>query len=130
MASTDRDALVVLLHSTGGAGWKRNDNWGTDADLSLWHGVAVDDQGCVVKLSLEENNLKGPIPKELGALAALEHLSLSGNELTGPTTEVLGALTNLQTLNLSWTKLSGPIPEVLGALTNLQDLDLLWNKLS
>ncbi|CAN0335047.1 unnamed protein product, partial [Scytosiphon promiscuus] len=59
MVSTDRDALEVLLHSTGGAGWKRNDNWGTDADLSLWHGVEVDDQGCVVKLILENNNLKG-----------------------------------------------------------------------
>lgn len=59
MPSTDRDTLVALLHSTGGAVWQRKDNWETNADLSLWYGVDVDDKGRVVALDLEKNNLEG-----------------------------------------------------------------------
>ncbi|CAN0352184.1 unnamed protein product, partial [Ectocarpus sp. 6 AP-2014] len=36
MISTDREALVALFRSTGGAGWRRRDNWDTDADLATW----------------------------------------------------------------------------------------------
>ncbi len=59
MSSTDRDALLALFHSTGGAGWERKDNWNTDAELSKWHGVNVNAEGRVVKLSLPSNNLRG-----------------------------------------------------------------------
>lgn len=59
MMSADRDALVALFRSTGGANWKKKDNWDTDADLSQWHGVKVDDQGRVAKVLLYNNNLQG-----------------------------------------------------------------------
>lgn len=72
MSSTDRDALVALLHATGGgATWARKDNWDTDADLSLWYGVEVDDEGRVVTLRLKDNNLRGnlgPCPQRFLAL--------------------------------------------------------------
>lgn len=55
----DRATLRALFHSTGGANWLQNDNWDTDAVLSLWHGVKVDDQGRVMKLGLQNNNLQG-----------------------------------------------------------------------
>lgn len=59
MLSKDRDALIALYNATGGASWMRNTNWNTDSDLSLWHGVGVNDQGRVVELSLRSNNLRG-----------------------------------------------------------------------
>lgn len=59
MASGDRDALVALFWMTGGASWNKNDNWDTDAELATWHGVEVNDQGRVEKLSLASNNLRG-----------------------------------------------------------------------
>lgn len=59
MASTDRDALVALYNATEGGRWRRNKNWNTDAPLSEWHGVKVNDQGRVVELSLSRNNLQG-----------------------------------------------------------------------
>ncbi|CAN0271629.1 unnamed protein product [Scytosiphon promiscuus] len=59
MAQADREALLVLYRSTNGPGWKQNRGWDTRADLSKWHGVEVNDQGRVVKLSLESNKLKG-----------------------------------------------------------------------
>lgn len=59
MASTDRDALVVLYNATDGAHWRENTNWNTDADLRLWHGIKVNDQGRVVGLDLSGNYLRG-----------------------------------------------------------------------
>lgn len=59
MGSTDRDALNNLYEATGGAGWVTKTNWGSSAPLSQWHGVAVNDQGRVVKLVLDSNSLEG-----------------------------------------------------------------------
>ncbi|CAN0517636.1 unnamed protein product, partial [Ectocarpus sp. 12 AP-2014] len=58
MASTDRDALVAFFRLTGGANWKKNDSWGTAAELTTWFGVKVNDHGRVVELSLEGNGLR------------------------------------------------------------------------
>ncbi|CAN0446295.1 unnamed protein product [Laminaria digitata] len=59
MASTDRDALVALYNATDGANSKESTNWNKGADLSLWHGIKVNDQGRVVELHLPSNNLRG-----------------------------------------------------------------------
>ncbi|CAN0168804.1 unnamed protein product, partial [Ectocarpus sp. 13 AM-2016] len=81
MASTDRDSLLALFNATDGANWKNNNRWGTDADLSQWNGVGVNDQGRVVELDLRYNKLRGPIPPQLANLGALNLLDLSANEL-------------------------------------------------
>ncbi|CAM9597089.1 unnamed protein product, partial [Ectocarpus sp. 12 AP-2014] len=59
MSSEDRAALLALFWFTGGTRWKRNTNWNTDAHLSEWHGVKVDQDGRVVELSLNKNHVKG-----------------------------------------------------------------------
>ncbi len=75
--------LAALYEATGGASWKRNDNWLTDRPLDAWHGVATDDNGRITELDLDFNGLSGPIPPEPGNLANLEVLYLGGNELSG-----------------------------------------------
>lgn len=57
MASTDRDLLLALYQSAGAEA--NLPNWYTDADLSEWYGVKVNDQGRVVELDLSINNLQG-----------------------------------------------------------------------
>ncbi|CAM9255072.1 unnamed protein product [Ectocarpus sp. 13 AM-2016] len=107
MASEDRAALVALFRSTGGTRWIRNANWDTDADLSQWSRVQVNDDDRVVKLSLANNCLGGTIPEALGALTELKELYLFNNKLTGPIPEALGALKDLEILTLSGNKLTG-----------------------
>lgn len=57
MAPTDREILLVLYRSTDGPNWKNKANWDTDAVLGEWYGVKVDDEGRVVELSLQKNNV-------------------------------------------------------------------------
>lgn len=58
-STDDRGALVALFRATNGVNWLSNDNWDTNAEVSSWYGVAVNDQGRVVALSLSFNNLRG-----------------------------------------------------------------------
>jgi len=59
MAPADRAALLALYRSANGTGWSNNRNWDTEAELSQWHGVKVNEEGRVVKLRLGGNSLRG-----------------------------------------------------------------------
>ncbi|CAM9160171.1 unnamed protein product, partial [Ectocarpus fasciculatus] len=130
MSSGDRAALVALFRSTGGTRWRQKKSWDTDADLSQWHGVEVNDDGRVVGLYLLFNKLKGPIPEALGALKELTNLILEHNKLTGSIPTSLRSLTKLELLGLGNNQLVGTIPEALGALTELKVLQLYGNDLT
>ena len=82
------------------------------------------------RLSLDNNRLRGGIPTELGALTALTELSLANNSLTGEIPAELGDLSELTTLRLNANSLRGAIPTELGSLTNLQVLSLANNSLT
>ncbi|CAM9628063.1 unnamed protein product [Ectocarpus sp. 12 AP-2014] len=130
MAQTDRAALVALYVVTNGTSWKNDENWRTESSLSLWHGVKVNDQGRVVDLSLGYNNLRGPIPPEIGDLVAMTGLYLKGNTLIGEIPASLGRLGNLSWLSLAENNLTGSIPKVLGTLSKMKSLDLVSNQLT
>ena len=121
---SDRDVLVALYHATNGPTWENNTNWLGDAPLGQWHGVITDPNGRVTRLELHRNQLRGPIPPELGSLKRLWSLVLENNELSGAIPSNLGALANLEVLSLSNNQLSGAIPPELGNLANLDKLFL------
>ena len=125
----DRATLVALYNAADGPTWADNANWLTDAPLGDWHGVSVDGAGSVTALVLEDNNLTGTIPPELGNFARLETLDLSGNTLDGLIPPELGKLARLQVLWLYDNHLHGPIPLELGNLTSLRSLYLHGNDL-
>ncbi len=74
-----RAPLEALYRSVGGEAWTSSHNWLTDAPLSQWYGVQVDDKGEVVSLDLSNNDLTGSIPSDLGSLSALKSLNLMNN---------------------------------------------------
>ena len=118
----DRAALTALYHATGGPDWKTNDNWLTDDPVGEWHGVDVDEQGRVSRLSLSNNGLTGTIPPEVGAVTHLRILHLGSNRLTGPIPPEIGDLTRLEQLILLYTDLVGELPRELGSLSELRFL--------
>ena len=127
----DRAALVALYNATDGANWSTNTNWtSTTEPLSAWYRVTTDADGRVTELLLNQNQLSGEIPAELGDLTNLQKLWLNGNQLSGEIPEELGNLAELPRLLLQENMLSGEIPAELGNMTNLLDLDLSQNQLS
>ena len=129
-SAEDRAVLVELYNATDGANWTDNTNWLSDEPMREWHGVVTDDEGRVAELSLDDNQLTGGIPTELGNLSSLTRLSLFRNQLTGEIPTELGNLSNLRTLILSGNQLTGEISTELGNLSNLQTLWLVTNQLT
>ena len=121
---------VTVYETTGGSDWDNRDNWLTDAPLGDWHGVTVDAAGRVERLYLDENDLSGTIPPEIGELANLKRLYLDENNLSGPVPPEIGELANLERLRLNENELTGPIPPQLGDLTSLIQLRMAVNQLT
>ena len=118
----DLAALIALYNATDGDNWADNTNWLSDAPLWEWYGVHTGDAGRVAALDLDDNQLSGEIPAELGNLDNLVSLDFSDNRLSGEIPAELGNLTNLEALDLSGNQLSGEIPPELSNLTNLDGL--------
>ena len=127
--STDRAALVALYEATGGEDWKRTDNWLSDKPLEQWYGITTDQSGRVIGINLSDNDLAGPLPKELGDLAGLVSLRAQDNKLTGSIPAELGNLGSLRTLWLSDNRLTGTLPEQLHGAVNLIVLLIANNRL-
>ena len=126
----DRAVLVQIHSTTGGANWTNNTNWLSENITREWYGVTNDRNGRVNGLFLDDNQLTGEIPSELGGLTELEWLFLNDNQLTGEIPAELGDLANLRVLSLTDNQLTGEIPEELGRLTNLTVLRLAGNQLT
>ena len=126
----DRGVLEILYDSTDGDNWWRNANWKSTAPLDDWYGISTDSSGRVTEILLEDNDLTGSIPAELGDLANLEILDLTWNDLTGSIPAELGNLSNLESLVLHLNDLTGSIPAELGDLASLEVLDLSSNDLT
>jgi hypothetical protein len=128
--ASDRLALEALYKSCGGADWTRKNGWMTEAELGEWQGVTSDEEGRVVELGLELNNLAGALPSEIQQLSALTVLNLSCNKLTGSIPAELGQLKALEGLYLCDNQLSDAIPAELSRLPALTHLFLIDNQLS
>ena len=130
----DRATLITLYNATGGpSSWTVK--WPVDSDpaeapISEWYGVTLDPAGRVAELNLTGNGLTGPMPEELGNLAALTKLQLGENNLSGRIPDSLGRVTFLRWLTLSENRLTGGIPSTLGNLGGLQYLFLNDNQLT
>lgn len=135
-----RNALIALYNSTNGDSWNnKNDIWkmeplhtdgfampGTETN---WHGVTCDENNTmVVGVDLNNNNLSGTLPAELGDLSNLTYLNLASNQLSGTIPSELGKLSGLKELDLHSNQLTG-IPPELADLSNLTHLKLDRNPL-
>lgn len=125
LAEADRATLVEFYRATGGDRWRRRDGWLSDDPIGTWHGVRAEG-GRVVRLELNDNNLRGRLPKVTAELSALRALRLDDNRLWGRIPPELGDLSELRELRLSSNLLSGIIPPELKRLSSLQVLGLRY----
>jgi hypothetical protein len=123
------EALVSFYNSTGGSDWRLNRGWLDTAQPCDWAGLTCAN-GHVMAITINDNDLRGSLPPELGHLSKLETLVLYFNYLEGELPPELGRLSDLRVLILHDNKLSGPLPPELGRLSRLEELDLQANKLS
>jgi hypothetical protein len=155
-----RYALATVYYSTNGDDWIDNMGWLSEEDECNWMSTTAesicDDLGKYTKLDLEENNLVGTLPAELGILSDtlrsintrtndlsgeipsamiselvnLEMLDLSSNSFSGGLSKQLFDATSLTRLSLFDNNFSSSIPSEVGQLTQLEVLDLGSNKLT
>ncbi len=132
--AVEREALIALYNATNGAGWTDNSGWvtgvtGAPGNECTWYGVTcVADQ--VNSLHLENNQLSGSIPPELGNLSGLWYLFMDRNQLTGSIPPELGNLSYLANLYLHNNQLTGSIPPQLGNTSLDYTLGLANNQLT
>ncbi|TVU34445.1 hypothetical protein EJB05_16277, partial [Eragrostis curvula] len=84
----------------------------------------------MVNLDLSCNILTGPIPEEIGKLAALKNLNLSRNHLNRTIPDSIGDIHSLESLDLSHNEFGGEIPPNLSNLLSLSHLNLSHNNLT
>ena len=97
-------------------------------EVTLWgvtYSVAETDN-----LDLNDNQLTGEIPPEIGNLTNLTYLYLHNNQLTGSIPPEIGNLTNLEGLYLDNNQITGSIPPEIGNLTNLKYLKINNNQIT
>lgn len=123
--AADYEALKVLYQATNGGAWT-NKIWriGSNAVTSTgWPGVTFDEEGHVLAIELQNNNLRGNLPTEGMEMKSLRTLNLSGNSLNGDVAAFCKLLPALETLNLGYnlfTELTGVLPAHITSL-NLQN---------
>ena len=123
--AADYEALKVLYHATNGGAWT-NKTWriGSNAVTSTgWPGVTFDEEGHVLAIELQNNNLRGNLPTEGMEMKSLRMLNLNGNSLSGDVAAFCKLLPALETLNLGYnlfTELTGVLPAHITSL-NLQN---------
>jgi Leucine-rich repeat (LRR) protein len=135
-----RYILTVLYFSTSGDGWNkctRDEStpctgvaFLTGVSECQWGGIECDLDTRVASITLDANNLAGPIPNEIGSLTYLVELDLDDNALTGSLPPSLGQLKFLEIVDLDTNQLAGDIPESLYDATALRVLDLDSNALT
>lgn len=92
----------------------------TDPCSGSFEGVACNELGHVVNISLQGKGLPGKIPAAIGQLKSLSGLYLHFNALCGDIPKEISNLTELSDLYLNVNNLSGEIPPQIGNMSNLQ----------
>ena len=136
-----RYVLALLYFKTSGDSWKscsaspdagscEGQRFLSDAHECNWGGVACDSSNQVLSLHLDDHNLRGELPTELGLLSQLEEIDMDSNALFGSIPSTLGNLKFLEVVDLDNNGLSGSIPQDLFQATALRVIDLDHNLLT
>lgn len=131
----DYTALRALYLSTDGDNWTDNTGWPdaltfmanptpqSGTDMSMWYGIVCQEfrggpTDKVNYVEIEDNNLIGSIPNEIGGMSILKSLRLNDNSISGDLSS-LSTLNLMNTLDLSRTGVAGNISALSTTQTNI-----------
>jgi len=97
-----------------------------------WAFLTCDEDLCITKIEVDENNVGGTLIDEIGWLPMVEVFTMDGypNHIKGTIPAQFGDLTHLKILDLDRNSLTGTIPEELYAAKGLIEFDLNENNLT
>ncbi|PRP80407.1 hypothetical protein PROFUN_11953 [Planoprotostelium fungivorum] len=114
LVALQRQALIDLYHSTNGDNWRTNTHWLNDTlGFCEWSGVSCYSQDrTITNLNLQENNLNGTLPNNIGDLGyTVGTFQLDNNPLlTGILPPSMANFVNVWLFGLAGTNLQGPPP--------------------
>ncbi len=125
--TADSLVLVKFNQSTNGSNWFTK--WQFNQPINTWYGVTLNSNGCVTHINLNNNNLTGSLPDEIGMLGSLKRLFLFTNSIAGVLPSSIGDLIELEELNLEGNLISGAIPNTISNLNKLNFISLAVNQL-
>ncbi|RVW52728.1 MDIS1-interacting receptor like kinase 2 [Vitis vinifera] len=111
--------VPFLLH------WK----WTQTSCLALYR-KAFCQGGSLVRFTVSDNHLSGPIPKSLKNCRNLTRALFQGNQLTGNISEVVGDSPNLEYIDLSYNRFHGELSHNWGRCPQLQRLEIAGNNIT
>lgn len=125
----DYNALVAFYNSTKGDNWTNNTNWlDNSKTLNEWQGVILEN-GRVVQLNLQNNNVFPNITSKIGELTELKAFSVTNETIRyfgSNLPESFCNLTKLEYFNISNLGFSGHLP----SLTNCNSGNLWYFDIS
>ena len=84
----------------------------------------------VTKIDLDETNLVGYLPSELGLLQSLQTLVLAYNTVTGTLPSEIGRLgDSLVVIDFETNAITGTLPSEYGAMTSLEEIWMSYNSI-
>ena len=128
----ERAALIKIYNANNGKNWDSyyQEYWCTDRPIEDWPGISMTEDGKHVnKVWLNDDNLKGQIPKEIADLTELEIFKMIGNgdfSETHPIPSEVGNLKKLKNLTLWNYPVSGKVPKSIYKIEGLEELLLCF----
>jgi len=96
-----------------------------------WFGIKCgNSDGMITQMKLNNNELRGTIPPEIGMLTSLEFIFLSNNDITGTIPTTFHYLSSLRILRLEGNYISSPIPSSFFDTPMLETIYLRTNMIT
>lgn len=121
---TQRFVLATLFFATNGDTWLHWYRFMSHHDECEWNhgddtlvGAYCNNKNFVEKLILDNLNLTGTLPRDIGLLTHMEHLDLSNNEIHSHLPSSIGILGKLTHLDISKYLVNNTVPFIQQVLT-------------
>ena len=119
--------------------WKNISGWLDDEEECNWHGITCtpidfgDGSGAlmaVTSMNLQQQNISGTLPPDLGLLTSMENFEIYENDLYGTIPDSFNKWTNLTTFYVFHNKITGTVPFSVGQWSKLQQVSFAFNRMT